>query len=232
MLEKAWQALDRHGRDGTWSPRPHRTPTALVAVPELFGLADEKEQEALLARAARSAAAVRLPLHEGRLVDGPEELSSFQGAFRTIQMIEAWQLHGRWIREGRPAFGPGISARFEDASRVDPGLLEGARHQRAEFSRRVAELLGDGTYLVQPAASGPPPLLDVGGEEKASLRARTLTLTCVAGLAGAPALAIPGSSVDGLPLGLLLVGRPGDDEGVVNLAAAIAGAGAGPADAT
>lgn len=221
LLEEAWLALDRHGRDESWAPRPSRPPTALVTVPELFELADEKEREELLARSEHYSAAAGIPLLTGRLVEGPEELASFLQAFRTIQMIEAWQLHGEWIRAGQPALGPGISARFEEASRVDPRLLDGARQRQAELSRRLSQLLGDGAYLVQPAASGPPPPLDVAGEEKASLRARTLALTCVAGLAGAPALAVPGHSVDGLPLGLLLVGRSGDDDRLVELASAL-----------
>lgn len=224
LLKGAWGALDRHGGDDSWVPRPSRTPTALLVAPELFELADPEEREALLAEAARYAAVADIPLVEGRLAEGPEELSSFLSAFRTIQMIEAWRLHGPWIRGVRPALGPGISARFEEAARVDPGLLDGAWRRRAELSLRLAQLLGDGAYLVQPAASGPPPPLDVTGEEKASLRARTLTLTCVAGLAGAPALAVPGQSIDGLPLGLLLVGRPGDDEALIELAAVVADA--------
>lgn len=221
-LGDAWRALDRHGRDDAWAPRPSRTPKALVVVPELFELADEGEQEELLARATRYAWTAGIPLRTGHLAEGQEELASFLSAFRTIQMIEAWRLHGRWIREGRPALGPGISARFEEASRVDPGLLDGARRRQADLALRLHQLLGDGAYLVQPAASGPPPLLEVAGEEKASLRARTLALTCVAGLAGAPALAVPGRSTGGLPLGLALVGCPGDDEALVGLAAAVA----------
>ena len=221
LLDVAWRALDRHGRDDSWAQRPSRPPTALVVVPELFALADEIEQEELLGRADRYAAATGIPLRTGQLVESQEELATFLGAFRTIQMIEAWQLHGKWIRAGQPALGPGISARFEEASRVDPGLLEGARQRQVELSLRLGQLLGDGAYLLQPAASGPPPPLDVAGEEKASLRARTLALTCVAGLAEAPALAAPGRSVDGLPLGLLLVGLPGDDDGLVELAPAL-----------
>ncbi|MBO0714056.1 MAG: amidase [Acidimicrobiales bacterium] len=221
LLGEGWRALDRHGRDDTFTPRPSRVPTALVAVPELFELVDESQQEALFARAGRYASAAGIPLRTGHLAEDQEALASFLGAFRTIQMIEAWQLHGRWIRAGRPRLGPGISARFEEASRVDPGLLDGARQRRAELSFRLARLLGDGAYLIQPAASGPPPPLDVAGEEKASLRARTLALTCVAGLAGAPALAVPGRSTGGLPLGLVLVGCPGDDEGLIGLAASV-----------
>jgi amidase len=37
-------------------------------------------------------------------------------------------------------------------------------------------------------------------------------------MAGAPVVSLPIASVDGLPVGLALVGRPGDDETLVALA--------------
>lgn len=43
-------------------------------------------------------------------------------------------------------------------------------------------------------------------------------LTAPAGLAGAPVVSIPAAPVDGLPIGLALVGRPGDDDEIVALA--------------
>ena len=53
---------------------------------------------------------------------------------------------------------------------------------------------------------------------KEDVRVRTLTLTAPAGMAGAPVLSLPLASVDTLPVGLALVGRPGDDELLVALA--------------
>ena len=45
-------------------------------------------------------------------------------------------------------------------------------------------------------------------------------LTVPANLAGVPAISVPCGEVDGLPVGLQLTGRPFDDEGVIDLAAA------------
>jgi amidase len=44
-------------------------------------------------------------------------------------------------------------------------------------------------------------------------------LTAPAGLAGAPVVCLPLAYSDGLPLGVGLLGRPGDDEALVKLAA-------------
>ena len=45
-------------------------------------------------------------------------------------------------------------------------------------------------------------------------------LTVPANLAGVPAISVPCGTVDGLPVGLQLTGRPFDDEGVIDIAAA------------
>ena len=66
--------------------------------------------------------------------------------------------------------------------------------------------------LVQPTATGPAPPPDLSGPTKEDLRLRTLRLTAPAGLAGAPVVSLPLARVDGLPLGLALVGLPGDDD--------------------
>ena len=39
-----------------------------------------------------------------------------------------------------------------------------------------------------------------------------MRLTTIAPLGGAPAVSLPLASADGLPVGLSLVGRPGEDE--------------------
>jgi amidase len=89
---------------------------------------------------------------------------------------------------------------------------------RADVTRAFQRVMGEDGLLVQPAASGPAPPLVADQATKDDLRARTLALTAPAGLAGAPVLSLPVAAVDGLPIGLALVGRPGDDEVLVALA--------------
>jgi Asp-tRNA(Asn)/Glu-tRNA(Gln) amidotransferase A subunit family amidase len=48
-------------------------------------------------------------------------------------------------------------------------------------------------------------------------------MTAVAGIAGAPAVSAPALTVDGAPVGVCLVGAPGSDVALVDLAVALVG---------
>jgi Asp-tRNA(Asn)/Glu-tRNA(Gln) amidotransferase A subunit family amidase len=77
-----------------------------------------------------------------------------------------------------------------------------------------------GTVLVVPAAAGAAPPPHLPPDEHTGVRTATLRLTCLAGLAGAPAVALPLARVDGLPLGITLVGAPGTDLDLLDAAVA------------
>jgi len=55
----------------------------------------------------------------------------------------------------------------------------------------------------------------------ADVRGRTLTLTSIAGLSGAPAVSLPLADDEGLPLGVCLVGAPGADLALLDGAVAV-----------
>jgi amidase len=55
-------------------------------------------------------------------------------------------------------------------------------------------------------------------------RQRITTLTCIAGSCGTPQINLPLAEVDGLPVGLSLLGPRGSDEMLAGFAQALAGA--------
>jgi amidase len=59
------------------------------------------------------------------------------------------------------------------------------------------------------------------GEEAERTRTATLELTCVAGLAGAPVVVLPGPTVEGLPVGVAAMGAPGSDSALLDWVAAL-----------
>ncbi|MBM9459997.1 amidase [Nocardioides sp. zg-536] len=193
--------------------------TTLVLAEDLLALADPAVAAAVASAtqplAERLGAdVVRADLTRGRVGEWFE-------TFRNRQMVEAWRSHGTWITARVPRFGPGIEQRFWTAARTDPALGEVADAGRALVRAEIDDLLPPGGVLVLPSAATVAPELDLTGPVKDDLRLRTMQLTCVAGLGGLPAVSLPLAAVDDLPVGVCLVGRPGDDELLLAIAATI-----------
>jgi amidase len=84
------------------------------------------------------------------------------------------------------------------------------------------ELLAGGAVICLPTTPGSAPLR---GETLAARRAQRgpmSMLTCVTGMTGGPQLSLPLGEVDGLPIGLSLLGAPGSDEMLLSFATAVA----------
>jgi amidase len=75
------------------------------------------------------------------------------------------------------------------------------------------------TVLCIPTAPEPAPKLDAKGQAVEEFRQRTQRLTSIAGLPGLPEVTLPGlAEIDGLPLGLSLIGAAGADRMLLALA--------------
>lgn len=142
---------------------------------------------------------------------GPEGgLAAWAELFRQLQGREIWRGHGEWVRAVKPAFGPGIAERFAWASALpeDGGSL---RAEQRRIAALLGELLGDDGLLVIPTAPGEAPPLRQAGEAADRQRARTMQLTCIAGLAGLPQATVPRLSTEGCPVGLSFLAGRGRD---------------------
>jgi amidase len=87
----------------------------------------------------------------------------------------------------------------------------------------MLQLLGSDGVLALPSAPGPAPPCGLPAAQQDDWRRRLISLTCMAGLAGLPQVALPAGSVDGRPVGLSLIGPPGSDESLLELAVRLAG---------
>jgi Asp-tRNAAsn/Glu-tRNAGln amidotransferase A subunit and related amidases len=153
----------------------------------------------------------------------PETVETWFAAFRTLQAFEAWAAHGEWITAHPGALGADVAARFAAAAEVTPTQADDARGTVAEARTWLRELLAD-AVLVLPSSAGGAPARDASAETIEAERAGTLRMSCLAGLAGAPAVSLPVlRTADGRPAGLCLVGAPGTDLDLLNLAHAIEG---------
>lgn len=185
-------------------------PTSLVLGADLMAEADGPVTEAVRQAAERLARRLAVPLTSVQFAE--RRLEDWLAAFRGRQLVEAWRAHGEWIDAWRPPLGPGVAARFA-AARATPkreALPAGAA--AAAVLEALERVLPSGGALVMPSAATVAPWPELAEPVKADLRRRTMRLTCVAGLAGAPAVSLPLASVGGLPVGLCLLARPGEDE--------------------
>lgn len=137
-------------------------------------------------------------------------------AFAVTQAAQTWECHGEWVRANRPEFGPGVGARFERAERLTAEEITLAAKNVAEARARLLDLL-DGAVMALPSAPGVAPELG----RPSRVRAATLRLTCLAPIAGAPALSVPVTLLDSCPLGLSLMAAPGGDESLFALASEV-----------
>jgi Asp-tRNA(Asn)/Glu-tRNA(Gln) amidotransferase A subunit family amidase len=172
---------------------------------------------------SRSIAAGLLPA--GETADLPADtLEAWFTAFRTVQAYEAWQAHGAWITAHPGALGADVGGRFAAAAAVSAAEAERARGVVAQARVWLRDVLTD-AVLVLPSSAGGAPARTATAAEVEAERAGTLRLTCLAGLAGAPAVSLPLlRTQDGRPAGLCLVGAPGTDLGLLRLAATLEGA--------
>ena len=213
--------------------------TAGFAVaPALVALASTEVQDAFAAAlAALAEAGLTDDLVEVTLPDADDLLE----IFRTVQSAEAWATHGEWITRHPGALGDDVAPRFAFGATVDPETESFAR-QALELAReRIESILGDRVLLL-PSASSTAPSATADADTIERVRASTLRLTCVAGIAGRPALSVPVLSVAalsvaalslaalslpalsvpvlsvaGAPVGLGLVGPPLTDLALVDL---------------
>ena len=105
--------------------------------------------------------------------------------------------------------------RDRDARTCSPRPMRAAREVRA----RMDQLIGPGDVLCLPTSPrAAPPLGTPVDKIEIEYRNQAMCLLCIAGLAGLPQLACRWRHIDGLPLGLSIVGRQGADTMLLALA--------------
>jgi amidase len=195
--------------------------TRMALVDDAFALLDgEKERAALAGPVAR----VRALLAEDAAVTAaPEGLLAWQQIYRAAQGYEAWQAHGPWLTRRKPRLNPAVARRFEVSSRVTEAEYRDARSRKLEVMRRVLDLVGKDRVLVLPTMPCIAPRLDDSEETFERVRTHAIGMLCIAGLAGLPQISLPLATVDGCPFGLSLIGPPGRDRALVDLAGRVMG---------
>jgi len=191
-----------------------------VFCPALMELVDPAVREAFAARLAGWGLDPAKITGPTALAETAPQREASREAFRTVQAAEAWRTHGAWVREHPDALGPDVASRFSWAAGV---TAEDERAARKVLDAVRAELdaeLGD-SILILPTTPTPAPPLAAAPASIDATRTATITLTCLAAITGRPAVSAPLLTVDGLPVGLSLLGPRGSDLELIDRAAAL-----------
>ena len=197
---------------------PADAPARFAVSGALVFAADDDVQAAFVTGLDRLGRAGLVPAPD--LVD-VGDLDELLRIFRAIQMAEAWACNGDWVTAHPGALGAAVASRFEIASRTDPAAEAEARTLLAAARARLDTLL-DGRILLLPSASSTAPSRHANPAEIDRARTDTLTLTCLAGIGGYPALSVPLLEVAGAPVGLCLVGPRHTDLALIDIGAELA----------
>ncbi len=149
-----------------------------------------------------------------------------QELYGLVQAGEALAWHrgtGRWPSHAAD-YGEDVRGRLARCEQVTPEQRLAAAELRAELRRQLAAVFEQVDLLLLPVATtGPSPTATPDLVETGDLRAAVLPWTVPANLGGLPACSTPvGLDDHGLPVGLQVLGPPGADARVLDLAGALA----------
>ncbi len=147
-------------------------------------------------------------------------LEQWRKIFQICQAAEIWQCHRDWITQAAPSFGPGVRERFENASQVSDTQWLQAKLARQEIKNTIQSALAVNVIVI-PTSPTVALLRNENANTLESFRNRALQMLCPAGLAGCPQLTLPAGKVEGIPTGLSIIGPPGSDADVLEMACMI-----------
>ena len=199
---------------------PHALPTCLVIATDTFGFADANVAAALHPMVMRLATLIG---HSREDLMAPSGLSVWARAQRTLQPVEAYNTFKGWLDERNPRFAFSVAKALVMGSMIPESERVWATLMRQEARGRMAHLLPEGTILCLPTTPFPAPPTGQKLSVLDPLRDRITCLCAQGGLAGHPQVSLPGATVDGLPVGLSIIGPRGSDASLVAVARALAG---------
>ena len=199
-------------------PIPVELPRKLVIAVDAFGIADPEVQTALQSMIDRLATLIGNTREE---VMAPPGLSVWSRAQRTLQSQEAWQTFKAWIDRDNPRFAFSVARGLALAATTPETELQWAAMMRDDARARMRHLLGPDTIVCMPTTPFPAVHKGLSISEQTPLRLRISSLCSHGGLTGVCQVSLPGAGIDGLPIGLSIVGAPGSDAQLVAVARAL-----------
>jgi amidase len=146
----------------------------------------------------------------------PDDSIALSDLYRTISGYEEWVVHGQWITQHKPTFGPQVAERFSYAAKVTVAQRDEAERIRRNLTKAVYDLLTDGTILCAPSTPDVAPLR--GRADIPEVRVPLLRVTALASLSGLPVISVPLWKRNNIPMGVSFMAGPNRDEDLLALA--------------
>jgi len=208
------------------APAPPNKPVTIHLIREAFALSDTDIQEALSEPLWRLCEVFGGAVYESSLQelvadDAGHSFATWADIFCVIQWAEIESSLGAWIANTKPEVGPEIAASFQLVNQLDRRRVAEAVLQREKYLRSLDEFLGPDDLLcipttpaLAPRKNDPPRRTSSGS----GFYPRTLALTSVAGMGCLPQVSLPLADVNGVPVGLSLLARHGQDSLLLEVA--------------
>lgn len=136
------------------------------------------------------------------LEQGLSDASAF--SMRLISWEQHWSLENL-VEQFPQLLSPSLVKQLESGRAMTLDHYRGMLEQREALRRRYASVLGECDALISLSACGPAPLSEE--VRKTPYPTGDYSFSCVSSLLGGPAVSAPILAVDGMPLGLQLLGQ-------------------------
>jgi len=152
-----------------------------------------------------------------------DNVDQYFAAWEAILHCEASAYHHNLLQANASGFSTVTRAHLEAGTRLTGVELLEAQKIRTQLIKQLTEKLPHWDALVLPTLPVPAPAHGEDWQEFGMRRVTTqdsMTWFCwIGNLAGLPCLTLPvAKSVNGLPIGMMLMGRPGKDEALLTTA--------------
>ena len=211
------------------APMSVSKPTNIHLIRDAFAVADTEVQGALSVPLRRLCEIFGSAVRESSLQelvpsDKGHSFATWADAFCVIQWAEIKNSLGAWMANAKPELGPEIAASFQLVDQLVHRRVAEAVQRREQYFRSLYEILGAHDLLCIPTTpalaprKGDPPSRSSKGS---GYYPRTLSLTSVAGMGRLPQVSLPVAKAGGVPVGLSLLARHGQDSFLLQVAETI-----------
>ena len=145
------------------------------------------------------------------------DYAAIERAATSIILAEGYASHGAVIRAAPGDCGPMARDSILSGAAIPAAALSAARDHGRDFGERLDAVLSGHDALILPVTLAPAPAF---GTVADAGRVWTPMRTIPFNVTGHPALSLPMGLADGLPMGLQIVGRHGDEATLLRIGAA------------